>query len=61
MNENPITRDELRSELRALRWQFFAALGVTAGIIRLDVPDPVTITAIAGVVLKAILAVRAAA
>lgn len=51
-NPNHVTRDELRAELKAMSNRHLLYLGVAVGIIRLDLPTPVTVGAIAAMIVK---------
>ena len=52
-NPMHVTRDELKAELRALSNRPLLYLGVAVGLIRFDLPTPVTIGAILAMVGKA--------
>ena len=51
-NPSHITRDELRAELKALNNRFLLYLGAAVGLIRFDLPTPITVGAISLLVLK---------
>jgi hypothetical protein len=47
-----VTREELRAELKALSNRHLLYLGVAVGLIRLDLPTPVTVGAVALMIVK---------
>jgi hypothetical protein len=51
-NENHVTRDELRAELKAMSNRHLLYLGMAVGLIRLDLPTPVTVGAILAMMAK---------
>lgn len=55
MSEEPsnhVTREELKAELRAFSYRHLLYLGVAVGLIRFDLPTPVTVGAILAMVAK---------
>lgn len=53
-NPNHVTRDELRAELKAQSNRFLLYLGVSVGLIRFDLPAPITIGAVALMLAKSV-------
>ena len=51
-NPNHVTRAELQAELRAMSNRFLIYLGVAVGLIRLDLPAPITVGAVLAMVAK---------
>jgi hypothetical protein len=51
-NPNHVTRDELRAELKAMSNRHLLYLGLAVGLIRLDLPTPVTVGAICLMMVK---------
>ena len=51
-NPNHVTRDELVAELKALHNRFIVYLALAVGLIRFDLPAPITAAVIVAAVAK---------